>query len=610
MGGIVVFALFTIVSYFLFILNVPSLIIPLTILAIFFGAKPLVKKIKQVNIKFNLHSILLILVFTLGIAGQLAVISPSGVFQNGDLVFWSSHGHDATWHIALMEEFKKGFPFQDPSFAGEKLVNYHFFSDIAPAIISKYTPLSDLDLYFRIFPFLYSLFLGASAYCLTKKITGSFPASLWAVVFTYFAGSFGFIVTYLKNRTIGGESIFWATQPQSSSGNPPQIVSDFLFLAALYFILKLTKKSSKLNYLTCVLLLGTLTSFKVYAGVVLLLSIFLAGIWQALRERKFQLLNLSIVSGILTAILYFPNTAGSTSFLIFQPWWYIRTMIVEPSRLNWIDEELRRQTYVADHNWKRVISIELVGFLIFFFGNLGMRFIGLWEFIKSAGSFFKNTFNQLLILAIIISLTLPLLFLQKGVASNTSQFLQYFILLFGILAGIGAAKVTSKFKILIPLIVILMIPTQVGLLHEFYSRPAFAKISNSELQALNFIKNNTTKESVILTPLYNQYLNLGGVTPNIWDWSDTSYVAAFSGRRTYMDDSEQADIMGYDYESRLETKKTIFESTDIKKVKKALSQTNANIIYYPKTMGPKIDFGTVGLTKIFENDIIKVWKAS
>ena len=77
-----------------------------------------------------------------------------------------------------------------------------------------------------------------------------------------------------------------------------------------------------------------------------------------------------------------------------------------------------------------------------------------------------------------------------------------------------------------------------------------------------------------------------------------------------MDDSEQADIMGYDYESRLETKKTIFESTDIKKVKKALSQTNANIIYYPKTMGPKIDFGTVGLTKIFENDIIKVWKAS
>ena len=211
---------------------------------------------------------------------------------------------------------------------------------------------------------------------------------------------------------------------------------------------------------------------------------------------------------------------------------------------------------------------------------------------------------------ILLSFILPLLFLQKGVASNTGQFLQYFLLLFGILAGIGTSKITTKFKFLIPLIIILMIPTQAGLLKEFYNRPAFAKISSSELQALNFVKNNTPKESVVLTPPYNQYLNLGGVTPNIWDWSDTSYVAAFSGKRTYMDDSEQADIMGYDYNERLEIKKTIFESMDMVKVKEALSQTGTDIVYYPKAMTPKIDLSTVGLTKIFDNQLIEVWKAS
>ena len=562
MGGIAGFSFLTLISYILIVLNIPVLIIPITLLGIILIAKPLVKTVKQIKIKPNIQTLLVLVVFTLGIAGQLAVISPSGILKNGELLFWSAHGHDASWHIALMEEVKKGYPFQNPVFAGERLVNYHFFSDIAPAIISKYTPLNNLDLYFRVFPFIYSVFLGVSAFYLTRKITNSFGASIWATAFTYFAGSFGFIVTYLKSKTIGGESIFWATQPQSSSGNPPQIVSNFLVLTALYFLITLLQKKNnkqslasqspgKSIFAICVLLFGTISAFKIYAGVVLLGALAIAGVWQLIKDKSFQLILLTILSGILAAILYFPNTSGSTSFLIFQPWWYIRTMIVEPSRLNLLDWELRRQTYIYEHNWKRVIFLEGLGFLIFFFGNLGIRFLGLWEFAKMLKSSLKNYFNLIFVLIVFLSLTLPLLFLQKGVASNTSQFLQYFVLLSGILAGIATSRVTERFKLLIPLIIILMVPTQVGLLYEFYSRPAFAKVSRVELSALKFVKNYTNKNDVIITPPYNQYLNLGGVTPNIWDWFDTSYVSALSSRRTYVDDYEQNDIMGYTWRERL-----------------------------------------------------------
>jgi len=66
-----------------------------------------------------------------------------------------------------------------------------------------------------------------------------------ATIFTYFAGSFGYIVTYLNNKTIGGESIFWATQPQSASGNPPQIISDFMIMAAVYFYLLFKEQKKK-----------------------------------------------------------------------------------------------------------------------------------------------------------------------------------------------------------------------------------------------------------------------------------------------------------------------------------------------------------------------------
>ena len=610
MGSIVGFVVFTFISYILIVLNIPILIIPISLLGAVIIAKPLIKTLKQVKIVPNSKTILVIVVFILGIAGQMAIISPSGIYQNGDLVFWSAHGHDGAWHIALMEEIKKGWPFQNPVFAGERLINYHFFSDIAPAVVSKYLPISNLNLYFRIFPFFYSLFLGASAYFLTKKITKSYSASVWATIFTYFAGSFGFIVTYIKNKTIGGESIFWASQPQSASGNPPQIISDFLLLSSIYFILLLMqqkdRKIRRIVYAICVLFLGTIASFKIYAGVVLLGAVFIVGIWQLMRGKKLTLLVLSIISGILALILYLPNTSGSVSFLILEPWWYIRTMIVEPSRLNLLDWELRRQTYIYEHNWKRVIFLEGVGFLIFFFGNLGMRFVGLWDFIKS---------HNIIKTTIVLSLLLPLLFLQKGVASNTSQFLQYFVLLFGILSGITISKIVAKFKFLIPIIFLIMIPTQAGLLYEFYglpnsSRPAFAKVSSYELNALEFIKENTNKDAVLVTPPYNQYLNLGGVTPNIWDWFDTAYVSAFSSRRTYFDDYEQVDIMGYDGKSRLKTKGVIFENEGVDKVKDAFSLSNANILYFPKVLKPKVNPEKIGLTKFFENQEIEVWKAN
>ncbi len=611
MGVIFGFTALTLLSYILIVLHVPYLIIPIVLLIVVFGTKPLLKRIKKIKISLNKQTFMVLSVFTIGIVGQLAIISPSGRYNNGELVFWSANGHDGAWHIALMEEMKKGWPFQNPVFASEKLTNYHFFSDILPSMVSKYTPISNLDLYFRIFPFIYSLFLGVSVFYLTKKITNNFSASLWSTIFTYFAGSFGFIVTYLKNKTIGGESIFWATQPQSSSGNPPQIISNFLFLSAIYFVLVYLEQKNKTRkivyFIIASIILGTISSFKIYAGVILLATIGIFGLWKIIREKKFDLFVLSLVSGILALILYLPNTSNSSSFLILEPWWYIRTMIVENSRLNLLDWELRRQTYIYESNWKRVIWLEGIGFLIFFFGNLGMRFLGLKEFLKS---------NAIFKISIILSIILPLLFLQKGVASNTSQFLQYFILLFGILAGITVSKIVKGkgYGLILGFIIIcLMIPTQLGLIYEFYGsfqkpRSAFAKISSNEIVALDFIKKNTNTESVILTPPYNQYLDLKRTTPDIWDWFDTSYVSAFTSRRTYMDDYEQVDIMGYNWKPRLETKNLIFESVDPVKVSNSLITNNIDVLYFPRAVKPKINLENVGLKIIFENDEIEVWQ--
>ena len=605
MGAPVVFAAVTLLTYILIALKVPILIIPIVVLAIVFYWKTFWEEVRKIKVVFDKKTFIILAVFIIGIAGQLAIISPSGRIVDGDLVFWSSHAHDASWHIALTDEIQRGWPFQNPVFSGEKLVNYHFFSDIVPAVLNKYLRISSLDLYFRYLPLLYSLLFGTSAYFLAKKMTGSFWAGIWALMFSYFGGSFGYIATYIKDGSIGGESIFWASQPQSSSGNPPQIISNFLVLTFFYFVYSYIKNKDKRSLFASVLILGTLIEFKVYAAVVLLGATLLSGIWQV-----------AFPAGIMAAALYFPNASGGTSFLIFQPWWYIRTMIVEPSKLDWLDLERRRQTYIYENNWKRVISIELSGFLMFFFGNLGMRFIGIWEYLKFAKSSLKNRFNLLFILTISASLVLPLLFLQKGVASNTSQFLQYFILLFGILAGITTANFIKVLKhplyqiVAGILLILLMVPTQAALLYQFYSRTPVSKISAAELEALTFISQNSDRNAVILTPFPDPFFRIEGPTPNLWGWTDTAYVAAFSNRREYFSDKEQVDIMGYDYASREAQRKTIFESDNSMVVKEKIRETGVNLIYYPKGLSPETDFGDLGLNLFFENSDVEVWKTN
>lgn len=599
MKTVVGFSFLTLLSYLLIVINSPFLIIPITLLLIYIFRNNIFKIFKNVKIELNRQTIITLFVFTLGIIGQMLVIAPSGMLnKDGDLVFWSSHGHDGPWHIALVEEMKKGYPFANPVFAGTELKNYHFFSDILPMVFNKYLGFDNFDLYFRIFPLFYSILFGASAYFLTKRLTKNFNASIWATIFTYFAGSWGYLIGK-------SESVFWATQPQSSIGNPPQIISDFMFLSAIYFVIGFlqskTMQEKKDNFISSFLILATISSFKIYAGLVLLGTLAIIATYNLIVKKEKGLFLLTLVSGIMALILYLPNSSGSKDFLIFEPWWYIRTMIVEPSRLNLIDWELRRQTYLVENNYKRVIYLETLGFLIFFFGNLGMRFIGLIEFFKS---------NAIFKISIIISIIFPLIFLQKGVASNTSQFLQYFVLLFGILSGIAISKLKNKWLniALAPLIFLLMVPTQFNLIKSFYSRPAFAKISQDELKTLEYIKDNTNKDSVILTPPYNEYLDLKGSTPNIWDWFDTSYVASLTGRQTYFDDYEQMDIMGYPYRERLKVKKVVFESEDTKLVQDAIKETNADIIYFPTELKPKVKLEDVNITKLFENESAQVWK--
>lgn len=608
---------FTLLAYLLLLLNLTILLIPLIVIFDLLGLSRITSLKNQFILPSKNKVLLLAAVFITGIIGQMAIIAPSGLTNDLGVTFWSAHGHDGPWHLALVEEIKKGFPLQNPVFAGEKLVNYHFFSDIPLAMFNQYFQIPSLDLYFRYFPLLFSFLLGSLAFLMGKRLGNSFGAGLWAVIFAYFAGSFGYLVTLVQNRTIGGEALFWTTQIQSSIGNPPQIVAFIIVLAFLYlFSYFLEDQKNWRKFLLCATLAGSLIEFKVYGGIIILGSLSLVGLWQVLKEKKVYLLLLAAVSSLLSIALYLPNTTGSTGFLIWEPWWYIRTMIVVPGRLNLLDWELRRQTYLLEHNIKRVILLESQGFFIFLFGNLGLRTLGLIYTGNVFRAFFQNYLSMLFISILIISFVFPLLFLQKGVASNTIQFMQYFLLLMGIFAGITTNQILNKIRIpslqvgLGVLIIILAVPTQLGLIYDFYKRPPLAKISAEELQALNYLKENTAKDSIVLTAPYNKYINLHKSTPPIWAWFDTSYIPAFAARHVYLADTEQVDIMGYNFRKRLEVLETLFKEENPLTFEDTLKETKVNYLYFPKILKPQADLTLTSLKQVYSNNEVEIWQVN
>lgn len=555
----------------------------------------------------------LLLIAAIGILFQLAVVFPSGLKINGDLLFWSSHGHDSVWHVAVANELQKGFPPNNPVLAGERLINYHFFSDIPIALINSLTQIPKITLYFQILPVIYSFFLGFFAYKAGKEISKSKLAGFFSVFAVYFVGSFGFIVTLLQGRGFGGESLFWATQIQSSIGNPPQIISNIFILAYVYYLSQYLKGQKHIVWLVVLPALATLS--KIYAGLVIFPALGLLTIYRILVHKQIDLLVYTFLAGLLVLAGYLPFTQSADSFLIWEPLWYGKRLFLDEGRIGIPNFAFVLQHYQNLTSLKSqlgfFIKYDFPALLLMVFGNLGVRSIG---FLAIPTLIKKDKQISIFLLTVAaISFVIPNLFLQKGVATNTSQTFQYMLLVFGLYFAIAANSIFSKIyhlrsKIMwFVVLFVLSVPTQISLLHQFYSRLAFAKISKAELEALAFIKNNYQDNQTILTPPYDQYYEEKGVaTPHIWDWFDTAYVAALSEKQTYFADYEQVDIMGYDYQSKLNFQKSVFES---KFNPALLKQQGINLIYFPKARAPKVDLSSLSdLQLIFQNSEVEIWK--
>lgn len=498
----------------------------------------------------------------------------SGLNYEYGIGFWGPHGHDAVWHLSLINSLTKAH-LTLPMYAGESLKNYHFGFDIMTASLVRFTDIPASVWYFQLLPILFSLAIGFLVYKLTH--------SLWSIYFTYFATGLGWLVTLIRGQGLGGESLFWSQQAISTLINPPFALSlIFLLLGYIY----LPKK----NYLLIFLFFGLAGFIKIYAGILGLFTLFCVSIY----KRDIKLFITFGFSSLLALILFIPFNSLNNQTLIFQPFWFIQNMLSTPDRFYWPRLSSAITNYYLAGNIFKLVPASILALSIFFIGNLGVRVIGFLK-IKSP-----------LLPLILLGLIFPIFFVQTGTTWNTIQFFYYAQVFLGLLAGIYMKY--NKSLLIKLLILIFTLPAIPATLSQYLPARPPSAIPTSEIQALKLLKDQPS--GIVITPLFNKSNFYKFTEPRpIFAYESTAYVSAYSGHPVFLEDEVNLHILNININDRKQTIQTLFTTNNLREAQKIITENHLKYLYLPDISFslPKLSPLDLGFTNIFNTQNTQIW---
>ena len=618
------FVLLTLLSYLLGYLKLGWLIFiyPFLTLAVFF-----IKRVYlEVDVTGQLKKILspsyLITgaIIIGGIIFQSLGMMRSGWVYDFGIGFQGPTGHDGIWHQALVNQLVKEIPPQNPAFSGTLLNNYHYFYDLLVAQTNKISTVPILDLLYRFYPLLLSLLLGLGTYLLVTRLFKNKLITLTSLYFVYFGGSFGWIVEYLKSKSWGGESTFWVNQPVSFNLNPPFAISLVLMVAIVLLFRHLVNQGSKITCLILVLLVGSLIEFKVYAGLLVLGSLFLISLQQLIFAKKKFLLLVFIASAALSLVVFLPQNSGAGGLLVFSPFWFVHSMVDFSDRVGWLKLSQARVAYFERGEWLKFITSEALALGLFIVGNLGTRFLSfgvVGSFLKR--KIWKNLEFSLIFLLSIFSLVIPLLFIQKGNNWNSIQFFYYLLYFTALASAVTIVYVIRKmnlignnyfrittFSLVAAILLITPISSAATFKSSFEGQPP-SGIGFAELEALEWLQKQP--DGVVVTYPYDENLRKKFQAPYpLFAYETTSYVSAFSGKTTFLEDEIQQEIFQNDYKKRLVSAQDFFRGKDAEWSRKFLNDSNIKYIYLPKIFNSFLDKEKLRLDHIYNNREVDIYE--
>jgi len=548
--------------------------------------------------------IVLIVVFLFCFFFQILPVIRSGLLYNYGMGFWGSNGHDAVWHLSLINHIKNPFKINLAIFSGQTLQNYHPFFDVLITYLSKLTRISTTYWYFQIFPIISTFLLLLTSFKIGKKLTKKFYGGILLLFLNSFANSFGFLISLIKSGQIGGESLFWSMQSPSNQLNPPFTLS-LLFINFLLLLILDKENKIKFENIWILLILIITPITKAYGGVVVYSIFALYSLFSLIKKNKkpFILFLLSLPLSYLVFSIY---NSSSASLFIFKPFWFVNSLIESPDRL--FIPYLANMRYALEASGQigpRLIVLYLFLIGTFYLGNFSWRMLGLLSLKK-----FKNNLKYPLFLTILITALIPLFFIQKGTRWNTIQFLYYSLFLSNIFLTFFLINLRKKKlkKILLILIISTTLLASYESLQRYLSNPAPTTISHQELEAITFLKEQP--KSLVLTYPYDPYKKktIKKSPLPIAYYETTAYISAFSHQNVFLEDQMNLDIIGLDWKSRRKQVHEFFDSQDKHFARGFLVNNQIDYIYLFQDQSFQLDPEDLQIDLIFKNDQVSLYQ--
>lgn len=481
----------------------------------------------------------------LGVAGQLYLTFPSGLLYQDGLRFYGVNAHDGMWHVALMQTLKQPFPAEMPTYAAQKLLGYHYLIDLTGSDLAWIFYLSPLWLVFRLFPLFFATMTGLTIYALIVRLTTSRVAAGIGIFLTYFGGSFGYMLPWFLPGRSWSESTFWTQQSITTFINLP-LGASFAFTAIVLLLITIwvQEKFPMRVILFTALMTGMSVAIKAHGGLLLITAFVILMLGHNIKIKKYFQLGPLLIAVGLFSILTLNQLKPGTKSLIFEPGWFLKTMMEASDRVGNIEWELKRQTYVYQHNYPRLIEWWLKAGVIFLLGNLGIRTLGLLVIGRKRTSAMNYALGFSGIVAL-LGFLLPLLFLQNGIVWNTIQFFYYSLFMMNIALAIYLGTLKNKWLVSLAsgAIVLLAIPTTIKTVSEYtkmYQSPrSYLSLNHDELAGLALLKD--LPPGTVLSA-----------------YADNAFIPALTGKFTYFADETQAVLLGLEAKTRKQELNDIF----------------------------------------------------
>lgn len=531
----------------------------------------------------------LVAIFIFCLVVQIIPVIRSGTDIGNGFGFWGPNGHDGIWHLSLINHISSPVNINMPIFSGEKLKNYHPFFDVLVAYLANLTRIPSSLILFQIFPVLSAFFYLVFSYKVGSLIIGSKKGGIILMLLNTLNNSFGWVIHLIKDHNLEGESLFWSMQSPSNQLNPPFALS-LVMLLILIYILNSRKQLSKKDILSVSLILIFLPVIKAYSAI----PAFIIFFFYILKTKKH--LKLLLVSLFLSIILFLQFNKNSSSLLIWQPLWFIRSLFESTDKLYF-----RRFALLAQTHGLKLFIFYLIGVPIFFIGNFAFRLLGLKKLVYTNTWLFRSLLFSILILSLI-----PLLFIQSGTGWNTIQFLYYAIFLL----NIPLASYLAQTKSFIPiLIIVVQIPPLLSSLPQYLGKNPPAYLPDSEINCLNFLKQQPP--SNILTYPYDEHIKDKLTAPfPLYAYTTTSYVSAYSKNTTYLEDEMNLANSGYDWQPRHQNAQKFFDQENLFQDRGFLLNNQIDYIYLAGEQVNKthLDLQGLSLKSVYQNSDCQVFK--